>query len=171
MATYFLRSTLNPDKVVKCILTITKTVPLDNEGEPVWIVTVGTQEPHKDTGEAIPQAIAHLTEEANLDDTIRELTEELAAQVDWGDEIEDTRPPYVYYHDPEQYEIVSLYSNVHVYLRDNLPGNGIDAATITMSVNGFDVTDEIKIKGDPFDYRIEWNPPLKVEEQEQTQED
>lgn len=169
MATYYLRNSLNPDKVVKCIITVTKVVPKDNYGEPVWVVETATEEPHKDTGDPIAPAIVHWTEELTLDDAIREATEVLAEQIDWGDEWEDSRPIYVYYHSPEEGDQeVSLYSNVVVSIKDNLPGHGIDKSTITMTVNGYDVTNDLVITGDPFDYTLKWNPPLRVEEQDGT---
>jgi hypothetical protein len=166
MADYYLRSTLNPDKVVKCTVTVTQTLPKSEKGEPVWIVKVGTPESSK-SGGAINPAFAHITSLSNLDDVIRVLTQELAAQIDWGIQAEDRRPPYVYSFIPGQdTEGVSLYSHVSISIKDNLPGNGIDKDTITMEVNGFDVTDELRIKGNPFDYNILWNPKIRIESQE-----
>jgi hypothetical protein len=173
MADYFLRSTLNPSKVVKCTVTITQTTPKDNEGETVWIVKAGTPEPHKDTAVEIPPAIVNVTDALQLDEAIRELTRLLAAQIDWGIPVEDYRPPYVYYSDPATTASgitlgVSLYSNVTVSIKDNLPGNGIDKDSITMTVNGFDVTNDVRITGNPFDYTIDWHPSLRIEETDGT---
>lgn len=169
MADYFLRSTLNPSRVVKCTATITQLVPKGGDGEPVWVVKAGTPEPHKDTGGPIPPAIVNVTDALQLDATIQELTRKLAAQVDWGIPVEDYRPPYVYQHSPSTNASgVSLYSNVSVSIKDNLPGNGIDKDSIYMSVNGYDVTSDVRITGDPFDYTIDWHPPVRVEETDGT---
>lgn len=169
MADYYLRSTLNPGKVVKCTVTITQTVPKSEKGEPVWIVKAGTPEPHKDTGGAIPPSYKHVTDATNLDEAIRLVTQELAAQIDWGSPAEDSRPPYVYRWSPGKDTTgVPLYSNVSISIKDNLPGHGIDKDTITMTVNGFDVTDDLRITGYPFDYTLDWRPPVRVAEQEDT---
>ena len=43
-----------------------------------------------------------------------------------------------------------------------MPSAGIDIDSITMTVNGFDVTNELEIIGDPFDYSITWRPFLRI---------
>lgn len=170
MADYYLRSTLNPSKVVKCTVTVTQTIPkADYTGDPVWIIKAGTPEPHKDTGLDLPPAVTHVTSLANVDEAIRELTRQLAAQIDWGIAVEDYRPPYVYSWIPSSdAATVSLYSNVTIGIKDNLPGHGIDRDTIQVTVNGMDVTNDLRITGNPFDYVIDWVPPLRVAEQEVT---
>ena len=42
------------------------------------------------------------------------------------------------------------------------PSMGIDINSVQMYVNGFDVTSDLRIRGDEFEYEIEWRPPSRV---------
>lgn len=161
MADYYLRNTLNPGRVIKCVITVTQLAPKEEEGEYVWVIEVGTAEPHKDGGKISP-AIAHLIDLRTLDDVVRELTEKIAAQVNWGTPVEDKRPPYVYQNFPNSEGTASIYSNVTVKIKDSLPTAGIDISSISMTVNGFDVTGDLEIAGSPFDYTLVWKPKLRI---------
>ena len=67
MAYFQVRNSLNPSKVIVCGVTYTQVVPKGNEGEAIWVIQVATDEPHKDTGEAIPPHFIHQTDEGSLD--------------------------------------------------------------------------------------------------------
>jgi hypothetical protein len=159
---YLIRNSLNPGKVVSCTITFRQIVNKGEEGELVWLVQINTAEPHKDGGEIAPLFI-HYVSSDNLDAAIKSATETIAEQVDWSPLYEDLRPPFVSYSSPsESGDIVSLYSNVVVDIKDLLPAAGIDPDSITVTVNGFDVTDELDIIGDPYEYRVIWDPFIRV---------
>ena len=161
MTDFLLRNSLNPYKVVNCTITFRKITNKGEEGEPVWLVQIGTTEPHKDGGE-IPPAFIHYTSSINLDEAIRAATNSIAAQVDWGTLLDDLRAPYVTTSTPTQGEEVSIYSNLTLVIKDVLPAAGIDPNSIEVSVNGFDVTSEIEVSGDPYEYIVKWKPFLRV---------
>ena len=161
MTDFLLRNSLNPYKVVNCTITFRKITNKGEEGQPVWLVQIATLEPHKDGGE-IPPVFIHYTSSDNLDEAIREATTTIAAQVDWEPLLEDVRPPFVTVSSPTEGEEVSIYSNVTVIIKDLLPAAGIDLSSIEMTVNGFDVTSEIEVSGDPYEYTVEWKPFMRV---------
>lgn len=163
MATYLLRNSLNPGKVVKCTITFRQIVNKGEEGEPVWLIEIGTGEPHKDGG-AITPVFIHYTEDVdNLDDAVRSATASIAEQVDWGNLEDDVRPPFVSNSYPtKDQDVVGIYSDVTVDMKDLFPSAGIDPDSITITVNGFDVTDEIKLTGTPFEYKLIWSPTDRV---------
>jgi hypothetical protein len=165
MSEFLLRNSLNPNKVVQCTISFRQLVAKGDEGEPVWLVEIGTLEPHKTTASGyknIDPVFIHYTSSINLDAAIKEATETIAAQVDWEPLDEDLRPPFVSYSSPIDGEVVGIYSDVIIDIKDVLPAAGIDIDSITMSVNGFDVTSEIDIDGDPYEYRIRWVPFKRV---------
>ena len=45
------------------------------------------------------------------------------------------------------------------------PSTGIDRSSIRMTINGIDVSDDLSIFGDEFDYEVRWRPPYRVFEQ------
>jgi len=164
MADYLLRNSLNPGKVVRCTITFRQIVNKGEAGEPVWLVEIGTLEPHKDGG-AIPAVFIHHVITNNLDDAIKNATNIIAGQVDWEVTNVDVRPPFVKYNYPiNESEYVPIYSDAIVDIIDILPAAGIDINSIRMTVNEIDVTDEIKIIGDPFEYRIKWEPKIRIME-------
>ncbi len=163
MAEYLLRNTLNPNKAVKCTITFRQIVNKGEEGEPVWLIEIGTVEPHK-TGGIIPPVFIHYTTSSNLDAAIKEATEKIAEQIDWENLITDLRPPFVIYSFPEidRVKKVGIYTSVIVDIQDILPAAGVDPNSIEVTVNDIDVSNEISLEGDPYQYRIRWDPKVRV---------
>lgn len=162
MAEYILRNSLNPDRVVKCFITFRKLTNKDERAEPVWLVHIVTDEPHKDGGNIAPVFI-HLATLNNLDLEINNATEKIASQVNWGTLKEDTRAPIVSIVEPVgDINNVGIMSNVIFDIEDLLPAAGVDMDSIKVSVNGMDVTEEIEVMGDPYIYRVIWKPFKRV---------
>ncbi len=160
MAEFFIRNSLNPYKTVKLGVTFRQMVLKNNDGELVWLVEVNTEEPDVD-GNEIPPEYVHLTSLSNLDKEIQKISSVIASKVDWEPLVEDTRPPYVTAVAPSEY-LVDIDEDVLATIKESLPSAGIDIDSIKMTVNGIDVSSEIKITGDPYEYSIRWSPPVRV---------
>lgn len=162
MAEYLLRNSLNPDKVVSCAITFRKITNKDQRGEPIWLVQIATEEPHK-TGGSIAPIFIHLATLNNLSLEINQATEKIAAQVNWGTLKEDLRPPILSIIEPiNDLESVSIKSNMIFDIEDLLPAAGVDIDSIKVLINDVDVTDEVDISGDPYQYRVIWKPFKRV---------
>jgi hypothetical protein len=162
MAEYLLRNSLNPNKVVKCTITFRQIINKGEGGEPVWLIEIGTVEPHKDGGK-IPPLFIHHTTSINLDVAIKEATEKIAEQINWESLISDLRPPFVIYNFPENNQSsVGIYTSVIVDIQDILPAAGIDPNSIEVVINDINVSDEISLEGDPYQYRIKWDPKVRI---------
>lgn len=164
MAQFLVRNSLNPNKVVKLGLTFQQVIPKGAEGEPIWVVEVGTSEPHKDGG-SIPPEYLNLIDIDNLDQAVEVLAERISKKIDWTPLVVDNEPPFVDELTPTEYE-VSIYQDVRLLLKEKLPAAGIDIDSIEMVVNDLDVTNELQISGDPYEYKIRWVPGLRIFEQE-----
>ena len=193
MADFFVRHGLNPDKLVRFSVTITQVHDVKHdppeellteyprvEGDEVWILEIGTYEPHKDTGEAIPTRKIHLTTLSNVDNEIQEVVEELCQLIDWEPLRDDGQAPYVYWYLPndgteivegESAEVFDVPITVDVYIkiRDSLPAVGIDYSSVDVKLEvytpetaEFDITSEVELTGSPYDLQLYWHPPVRV---------
>ena len=161
MAKFVIRNNLNPNKAIEATITFRQIVNKGEEGEPVWVLQIATVEPHKDGGPITPTFI-HYTDAPNLNAAIAEAVAELSTKVDWGDERTDTRAPFVIYHSPEDDGVVHINSNIGIGIIDKVPAAGIDIDSIKMTINGYDVTNDLTIEGTPLQYSVNWRPPLRV---------
>jgi len=160
MAQFLIRNSLNPQKVVSCGITFEQLTPKNYEGEPRWVIELATDEPHKDGG-SIPPEYINLTSLDNLDQEIEKAVEIISAKIDWTPLEEDLRAPFVESCSPSEYE-VDIESRIEIILKEVLPAAGIDISSINMTINDFDVTNELVITGDPYEYTLKWNPFMRV---------
>ncbi len=164
MAQFLIRNSLNPQKVVKCGITFEQVTPKDYEGEPIWVVELATDEPHKNGG-SIPPEFINLTSLDNLDEEVEKAVEIISAKIDWTPLEVDLRPPFVESCYPSSYE-TSIETILKIVLKDVLPSAGIDINSITMTINDFNVLPELEITGDPYEYTLKWSPFMRVYSEE-----
>jgi len=164
LAQFIIRNSLNPSKVVKLGITFGQLVVKGNEGDHLWLVEVATDEPHK-AGGSIPPEFINLTSLDNLDEEVEKVVEIISNKVDWTPLEEDIRPPIVESCHPSDYT-VSIETNVKIVLEDLLPATGIDVDSIKMIITtddkDFNVTSELDIDGDPYEYTVGWKPFMRV---------
>jgi len=161
MATYTIRNTLNPGKVVSCTITFRSITNKGEDGESVWLVEINTVEPHKDGG-IIPTVSVHVVTLNNIDEEVKKATEHIASQINWNPTIGDETPPNVIDSSPSNNSVVGINSDVWLDIKESLPSAGIDINNIRVVVNGVDVTNQIDVDGDPYLYRIRWKPIIRV---------
>jgi len=160
MAQFLIRNSLNPQKVIKCGITFEQITPKSYEGEGLWVVELATDELHKDGG-SIPPTYINLTSLDNLDEEIEKAVETISEKIDWTLLEIDVRSPFVESCYPSDYEI-DIESNIEIILKDLLPAAGIDINSITMTINDFDVTSQLVVTGDPYEYILKWKPFIRV---------
>lgn len=162
MAEFFIRNSLNPSKVVSCGITYRQLVPKGNEGEAVWVIELATRETDTN-GDAIPSEYIYLTSLEYLQEEIDAAAARIAAKVDWTPLANDGSAPYVDSISPAEYEI-PIDSTLEIVLKELLPATGIDINSIEMTIDGHDVTGELEITGDPYEYKLKWHPSIIVKE-------
>lgn len=164
MAYFTVRNSRNPHKAISCGITYKQLVDKNNyDGELIWVLEVATDEPHKNGG-SIPSYFITVTEELDLDLEIEKAVSYISTQVDWGTLIDDIWPPEVEWFEPATY-ISKITDDVRISLIDLHPSYGIDIDSIQMFVNGIEVTDDLSISGDEYNYIIRWVPPSVTHEQ------
>ncbi len=162
MANFIVRNSLNPYKVIKIGVTFSYVTPKNNEGEPVWVIELATEEKDINGDAILPEYITVISLD-NVDEEIEKAAAIISDKVDWGTPLNDGRAPLVNYTYPEGGDTsASIYQDVIIGLLDVFPSEGIDVNSINVTINGFDVTSDIVVSGNPYDYKLTWAPPVRI---------
>lgn len=165
MAEFYVRNSLNINKAVKFNITLRYFVIKGGMGEHFWILEIGTT--HLDANdEPIVAKKIHNISAAELDNVIEEATAELCSLIDWTPLVDDKEAPYVDSIVPANGSTVSIGYNVVAVLKDHLPSAGIDLSSLKVILNNsmqdFDITGAVEVTGDPYQYELRWETPLRV---------
>ena len=164
MAEFWVRNSLSISKAVKFNITFRYVVLKSTDGDHVWILEIGTTFPDT-SGNDISAKKIHNVSADDFDEVIESALGDLCAQIDWTPLVADKEPPYVDSASPTGSD-VSLYSDVLVTLKEILPSAGIDLSgmvvTLNNSMTDFDITSEVTIEGDPYQYELKWSPTIRV---------
>jgi len=166
MAEFYVTNSLNLNKAVKFNITLRYFVLLGEKGDHKWVLEIGTTHPDIN-GDRIIAKKTHNISAENLDQVIQEGVAELCSQVDWSPLVQDKIKPYVDSSTPEDGDTdVSIWTDVYITIKDNLPSAGIDLSNMTITLNNsmetLDITNEVVITGDPYEFNLRWTPPLRV---------
>jgi len=167
MAEFYVHNSLNPNKVVKFNITLRYFVIKGEKGRYMWTLEIGTTHPDVN-GDNISPARVHYFSAQNIDQIIEESLATLCAQIDWSPLMVDRYAPYVDATTPTNGDTETPLSvNIAIYLKDRLPSAGIDLSNLKVILNNgdvdFDITSEINIEGDPYEYVLTWSPPFRVQ--------
>ena len=163
MADFIVHNSLNPYKSVRFSITLQQQVLKNSEGEPIWTAEINTLEPDIN-GDQLKSKYIHLRTLENLDKEIEKAVSELCGQIDWSPLLTDRRAPYVDSYVPEESFGVDIDGSVEIVIKESLPAAGIDIDSISMTFNGEDVTNQLAITGDPYEYKLKWKPSTVVYE-------
>ena len=164
MAEFWVQNSLNYSKAVKFNITLRYIGVKSEGGAFTWVLEIGTT--YLDiNGEAISAAKIHNVSAEDLDEVIEDALAGLCSQIDWSPLVQDEEPPYVDSVTPNGSD-VSLYSDVVIVLKDRLPSSGMDISNMKVILNNsmvdFDITSEVVVEGDPYEYTLKWSTPLRV---------
>jgi len=166
MAEFYVTNSLNLDKAVKFNITLRYFVLKDHYGQHRWVLEIGTTHPDINGDRIIAKKIYNISAE-DLDQVIEGGVAELCSQIDWSPLVQDKKKPYVdstvpVDGDPD----VSIMTDIYIDIKDNLPSAGIDLSNMTIMLNNsmvtFDITNEVVITGDPYEFNLRWTPPLRI---------
>jgi len=84
----------------------------------------------------------------------------IGSQVDWGAILPDTKAPRLVEITPplDLTTNVPITSNIVVRLEEALPAAGIDLSTVSATLNGFDITQDLELRGNIFDLTMIFRP-------------
>lgn len=175
MAKVIVKNNLNPGKAVFFDVTILKCVDKGMEGEEKYYIEIGTTHSgikitndngtYEKRGEVRirPGYIDNISSK-NLDGEFSKVLGKLSSYIDWRPLLSDTEAPYISHIEPIG-DNVSIFSNINLSIKDDIPTSGIDLSEMKIVLNNgvvdFDITSEVEVSGDPFEYSIFWAPTIR----------
>ena len=164
MAEFWVRHSLNPSKAVKFNITLRYFVVASEKGDHVWVLEIGTTYPDAN-GDPISAKFAHNISADDFDEIIEDAVSSLCSQIDWSPFVIDKEAPYISGVFPTG-SGVSIAYDVSFVIADALPSAGVDLSSLNITMDNsmteFDITNEVQITGDPYQYEFKWVPPLRV---------
>jgi hypothetical protein len=131
----------------------------DLEGDGSWILILATNEPDIN-GDPIDPEFINVVSTGTVHQEIEAAMGRIGSQVDWGTISPDTRPPKLVEITPAlgQTTDVPITSNIVVRLQEPLPAAGIDLSTVKITLNDFDITNDVDLRGNIFDLTAIYRP-------------
>ena len=164
MADLYIRHSLNNKKTVKVLVSFRCFVAKSSGGDHIWTLELGTTSLDKD-GKKINPVRIHNINVDSLDTLISENLSIIADQIDWSPLLTDKECPEVVSTIPIG-DGVGLGSSVVIELKDVLPASGLDLSEMKILLDigstVFNITDECVVTGDPYRYKIKWDPRIRV---------
>ena len=166
MSEFFVHNSLNTSKSVKFNMTLRYFVILEERGEHCWTLEIGTTHSGIDGTTPLSKKVHRISAE-DLDEVIEETISDLCSKIDWSPYVIDKWAPYISEIRPSDNDENALIgSDIYFRIKDKLPTAGIDLSgmrvTLNNGVEDFDISDEIIVDGDPYDYECRWTPKLRI---------
>lgn len=162
MAELYVRHSLNSQKAVKFNFTFKQFALKGKNADPKWVLEVGTTYPASDGG-VVPTKVVYDVTEGTLDAEIEKAVSELCTYIDWSEFEEDNEAPRLVSVSPYGTNVIAE-SLVTFNIQENLPSAGINLSDMKVTLNNgvldFDITEQVEVSGDPYDYKITWKNPF-----------
>ena len=168
MADFFIRNPLKPTQMYTISITMRQVVMPTTDpslsGELVWVLEAATLA--KDCDElTIPAEKVFVRNYNTIDEEINNLVNKISSQMCW-ELVEDTNPPYLLEQYPESNDIdIPVTATISIRLADGLEkefaASGINKNSIKFYMKGFDMTSQLIIEGNPWDYSFDFTPGTK----------
>lgn len=161
MAEVMVQNMRDPNQQITIVVTIRKAVIADVDPmDPQWILEASTYETDEN-GDPIPAVKKYLSNYNTLTEDINELITDLCKLVDWNDVIDTEAPEVIGVWPTDGLQGVSVETDIIANIRELPPSSGLDLSSIRLKVKGFDLTDQLVIKGDLRDCSISVTPGTK----------
>ncbi len=164
MAEFYVTNSLNYEKAVKFNISLRHFVTIEGRGEHRWVLEIGTTYPDVN-GDPISAKKVLLINAEDFDEVLESSIADLCSKIDWSPLVSDIKPPRIIEALPTS-SGVKIGASIFVSITDDLPSSGIDLSEIKVTLNNgvmdFDITSELQISGDPYEYKLRWDPPIRV---------
>lgn len=168
MAEILVRNSLGSQVAVKITVTLHESIVKDDkdEGDPKWLLMLGTT--HKDKYDnTIPPVAVHNLSGTDIDGEIEKAINVICKDIDWGGLYVDREAPSVISYSPTGQD-VDILSDIKISIKDSLPSSGLDLSNLNVTINNgtftYDITDEILIRSDTFDCDLRWVPKTIIKD-------
>jgi len=168
MADFFIRNPLKPTQVYTISITMRQIIMPSQDpslaGELVWVLEGATLAMDCE-GITIPAERIFVRNYNTIDEEINNLVNKISSKMCW-ELIDDTQPPYILEKYPLDNEAdIPVTTSISVRLSDGLEkefaASGIKKNSIKFYMKGFDMTEQLEIVGNPWDYSFNFTPGTK----------
>jgi hypothetical protein len=163
MAEVFIQNLRDPDQLVAIMVTLRRMIiPEEESGKTLWVLEASTTEIDVN-GDDIRPSRKWLSDRSTFTEDVNDLINDLASKINWT-YVPDTTPPAVVGVWPlEGMQDVSVDTDIYITLSEETPSSGIDLDSIQVKVKGFDLTDQVTIKGNMSSCSVYLKPGTKYQ--------
>lgn len=147
MAETFIQNLRDPSQRIGIMVTIKRMVVMqEGTGTQMWVIQASTKELDID-GNPIEPVYKWTSNQTTFEDDVNEVIDILCKKVNWVYYPDDT-PPQIISHWPMVGDTgIPVDSEIAINIGEELPSSGLDLGSIKVKVKGFDLTDQVTIKG------------------------
>ena len=147
MAEVFVQNLRDPDQRIAIMVTIKRIViTQEGTGTQMWAIQASTNELDSG-GNAIAPVYKWTSNRTTFTDDVNDLINTLCRQIDWNYAPDDT-PPKIISHWPMRDDTgIAVDSEIVINIGEDVPSSGLDLSSIRVKIKGFDLTDQVTIKG------------------------
>jgi len=148
MAEVLIQNMRDPNQQITLVVTLKQAIVSEaSPMDPKWVLEASGKELDED-GDPLDPVRMYLSSHDTLTEDINDLITEYCKKVNWT-YVADTEPPKIIGHWPlDGAEGVEVITDIIINLTEDPPSSGIDLSSICLKVKGFDLTDQLSIKGD-----------------------
>jgi hypothetical protein len=163
MAEVFIQNLRDPSQQIGIMVTIKRmVVNQEGTGSLMWMIQASTLAT-SDDGEIVKPVYKWTSDQTTFTSDIEDLINQICSQVDWNYEL-DTTPPEILNTWPLNGNTgVSVDTDIRINIADVAPSSGLDLSSIRVKVKGFDLTDQLTIKGNIGSCSIFLTPGTKYQ--------
>lgn len=163
MAEVFIQNLRDPDQRIGIMVTIKRIVIMqEGTGTQMWAIQASTNELDSG-GNSIAPVYKWTSNQTTFTDDVNELINTLCQQIDWN-YAPDTTPPRVVSHWPMRDDTgIPVTSEIVINIGEDAPSSGLDLSSIRVKIKGFDLTDQVTIKGNINTCSIYLTPGTKYQ--------
>jgi hypothetical protein len=163
MAEVFVQNLRDPAQKIGIMVTIKRIVVMqEGTGTQMWAIQASTKELDVD-GNPIAPVYRWASNQTTFSDDVNAIIDELCKKVNWTYE-PDITPPEITSHWPMQNDTgIPVDSEIVINIGEQFPSSGLDLSSIVVKVKGFDLTDQVAIKGNIGSCSVYLTPGTKYQ--------
>lgn len=129
-----------------------------NDGELVYVISLATGA-RDINGNRIDTVYINNVTDRTFKSEINKALSIIAPQINWGNLEEDIYPPLIMEMIPERNDSnVNINTDLYIQLKDPFPASFINTTTLSLKVNGVDVTSAVKVLEKDNQVFLQWTP-------------
>ena len=163
MAEVFVQNLRDPSQQIGIMVTIKRMVVTQTgTGRQMWMIQASTLAVDAN-GEMVKPVYKWTSNQTTFTSDVEDLINQICSQVEWN-YVPDDSPPQVLNTWPVSGDTgVPVDTQIRINISDVAPSSGLDLSSIKVKVKGFDLTDQLDIRGNISSCMILLTPVTKYQ--------